>query len=122
MLSDALLRRPWRRVTRRTEPEAMFILALQNYKVHAYLGTTTRRAVQYDAVLDTCTVSSFIRADLLPAGARTKPLSNAVNVRGANSQPFDIKGTAELMVQVGNCQDHVVVYVSPTLAAPINLG
>ena len=90
--------------------------------MHAYLGTTTRRAVQHDAVLDTGAASSFIRADLLPVGARLKPIRDAPNVRGANSQPLAIKGTVDLMVQVGNCKDHVVFYVAPSLAAPVILG
>ena len=78
--------------------------------------------MRQEAVLDTGAASSFIHADSLPAGVRVKALSSAVNVRGANSQRLVIRGTVDLMVQVGSCKSHMTFYVAPSLAATLILG
>ena len=99
-------------------------LSRQNYKIRAYIGTSTRALVQYIIVLDTGAGSSFVKKEALsPEVFKTmKPLPEQVRVRDANNRRLNILGTVELNVQIGNRQDKVNFYVVERLATDFILG
>ena len=60
------LQRPWRRIRRNTELEAMYILAKRNYKVYANIWMSIKNMRRFVAILHTSAGSSFIGQDELP--------------------------------------------------------
>ena len=70
-------------------------LSRQNYKIRAYIGTSTRALVQYITVLDTGAGSSFVKKEALsPEVLKTmKSLPEQVRVRDANNRRLNILGT-----------------------------
>ena len=64
------LERPWHRVRSDTAPEAVYVLARRNYKVHANIGETVRHTTRFVVVLDTGAASSFINLRDIPVDVR----------------------------------------------------
>jgi len=118
------LQRPWRRVKRVTNPEAIFIMAKRNYKVYANIGQTQSMTKRFVTVLDTGAGSSFIRTDELPNRLREeiKPLTDEANVRNASGKPVHIRGTITLSVNLGCRTDEVTFMVVDNLATAVILG
>lgn len=52
---------PWRHIKFETEPEAVFVLAKNNYKVYANIGYTISTTKRFDVVFDTEASSGFIK-------------------------------------------------------------
>ena len=86
------LKRPWRRVIRRKQPEVIFTLAKRNYKVYANLVFTRRHTRRFEAILDTGAGLSFIRKDTLPEThwSLIRPLREAIRVKDAGNRSVKI--------------------------------
>ncbi len=102
----------------------MFILAKRNYKVHAYLGLTSKRTTRFTVVLDTGAGSSFIRKDCLPPDVQKliKPLHSAVKIKDANNRRVNLVGRINLVCQIGTRSEIVTFYVAERLATTVILG
>ena len=118
------LERPWHRVRSDTAPEAVYVLARRNYKVHANIGETVRHTTRFVVVLDTGAASSFINLRDIPVDVRKRimPPSSSTNVRNASGSSVPIAGTIDLVVQVGESIEHVNFLVAKKLATSVILG
>ena len=118
------LQRPWCTVRRPKQPEAVFALARQNYKVYANIGDTLKCTRRFVAVIDTEAGSRFILLDQLPvaARARIKRAEDHVEVRNASGNSLPIVGTIDPTAQVRSGSELVKFYVAETLAKSVILG
>ena len=63
--SEMPLCRPWKRRVGRYKREQCMLLSRQNYKIRAYIGTSTNTLIQYTTILDTGAGSSFVNKEAL---------------------------------------------------------
>jgi len=122
--SVGLLKRPWRRVKRKQEPKAIFVLARRNYQVYTNIGFSRRATRRFLTVLDTGAGSSSLRKDLLPPEAwkDIRPLTQKTRIRDAGNRSVAILGTVNLAVELGSRTEMVTFKVVERLAVDLILG
>ena len=122
--NDGFLARPWKRITRRHAPEAIYVFAKRNYKVHANLCITRRNTRSFVTVLDTGAGSSFIRKDIIPQShwPLIQILREAVQIRDAGNRTVNVAGRITLAVELGNHVEALSFYVVGRLSTQVLLG
>lgn len=97
-----LIQGPWRKITRATALDEIFLLSRRNYRVYDNLDIIIRLTRRLAVVLDTCTGSSFSKRYDLPDESENhiKPLKNNPNVNNANKNPLTMTGTIKFAAQL----------------------
>lgn len=100
---EGVLCRPWRRVHRKEEPDAVFLLVRPNYKVYINLAESHRSMQRFTSILDNKASPSFIHIDVLPPQLckKVKPLTHHLKVRDVRGKLLQIFGTIRLVVSLG---------------------
>ena len=98
-----VLQRPWRPRVDMLRPEAVFVMARQNYRVYAYLGPNHKHLTRVLSVLDTGAGSSYLRKGLLRNSLieNIKPQLSRTNVWDASNRRVRITGIVTLSLKIG---------------------
>lgn len=123
-ISDlGLLTRPWNRVVRSGQNEAVFVMARRNYKVYADVSANGINYYRKITVLDTGAGPNFIHKKDVPIEGLDKiRYGKTYGMSDANGRPLDIIGTVSLNTQLGTTSTRVEYLVCSRLAASVILG
>ena len=82
-----IFQRPFRPIVDLLRTNTELLMARQDYRVHSFLGLTTKSMSCKLAVLDTGAGSSFIKQDILPKTLldKVQPLPGQTDVRDASN-------------------------------------
>ncbi len=96
----------------------------QNYRVHAYVGRSSKALTRMTVVIDTGAGSSFIRKDTLPDSIQSaiQPYHLRSNIRDANNRRVQIAGTVKLAVRIGHTTDNINFNVVERLGTEVIIG
>ena len=115
--------RPWQRVRRESFPNAVFVLAKQNYKVRADIGLAFSVRRRYVVVLDTGAGPNFINITELDQDVHELiEKKDLPDIYDANNRPLSLMGTITLSVRLGSYSLSLPFIVCANLAAPAILG
>lgn len=115
---------PCRKMRRKENTEAIYVMVRHNYRVYANTGFKRRQTGRFTVILDTGASSSVIRKDFIPPRMweKIKNRPDAPRIRDASSKRISVSGKIELMVEFWSRVEVISLKFVKSLATKVILG